>query len=74
MNKVFACGCYGRNLKNVSQFAGKSPWWGLFIVKLQPLIAYKRLLGQLFEKRDAYTETLTQVLSVNFEKNYEHDY
>ena len=74
MNKVFPCGCCGRNLKNVSQFAGQSPWWGLFIVKLQPLIAYKRLLGQLFEKRDAYTETLTQMLSVNFEKNYEHDY
>ena len=25
-------------------------------------------------KRDAYTETLTQVFCVNFEKNYEHDY
>ena len=25
-------------------------------------------------KRDAYTETLTQVFSINFEENYEHDY
>ena len=74
MNKVFACGCSGRNLKNLSKFAEKSPCWGLFIVKLQPVIAYKRLLGQFFQKRDAYTETPTQVLSVNFEKNYEHDY
>ena len=60
--KVFACGCSGRNLKNLSKFAGKSPCWGPFIVKLQPVIAYKRLLGQLYEKRDAYTETLTQIL------------
>ena len=29
--KVFACGCFGRNLKNFSKFAGKSPWWSLFI-------------------------------------------
>ena len=72
--KVFACGCSGRNLKNLSKFAGKSPCWGPFIVKLQPVIAYKRLLGQLYQKRDAYTETLTQILSVNFEKKYEHDY
>ena len=74
MSKVFACGCSGRHLKNLSKFAGKSPCWGLLFVKLQPVKAYKRLLGQLFQKRDAYTETLTQVLSVNFEKNYEHDY
>ena len=32
-------------------------------------MSYKRLLGQLYKKRDAYTETLTQLLSVNFEKN-----
>ena len=47
---------------------------GSFIVKLQPVVAYKRLLGQLYQKRDTYTETLTQILSVNFEKNYEYDY
>ena len=47
---------------------------GSFIVKLQPVITCKRLLGQLYQKRDAYTETLTQILSVNFEKKYEHDY
>ena len=67
--KVFASGCSRRNLENLSKFAGKSPCWGPFIVKLQPVIAYKRLLGQLYQKRDAYTETLTQILSVNFEKN-----
>ena len=72
--KVFACGCSGRNLKNLSKFAGKSPCWGPFIVKLQPVIAYKRLIGQLYQKRDAYMETLSQALPVNFEKNYEHGY
>ena len=41
--KVFACGCSGRNLKNLSKFAGKSPCWGPFIVKLQPVIAYKKI-------------------------------
>ena len=66
--KVFACGCFGRNLKNLSKFAAKSPCWAPFIVKLQYLIAYKRLLGQIFQKRDTYGQTLTPVLSVNFEK------
>ena len=47
---------------------------GPFIVKLQPVIAYKRLLGQLFQKCDAYAETLTQVISVNSKKNFDHDY
>ena len=32
-------------------------------------MSYKRLLGQLYQKRGTYTETLTQLLSVNFEKN-----
>ena len=69
--KVSACGYSGRNFKleNFSKFAGKNPCWGPFIVKLQPVIAYKRLLGQLYQRRDAYTGTLTQVLSVNFETN-----
>ena len=52
-----------------SKFAVKSSYWGPFIVKLQHLMCYKRLLGQLYQKRDAYTMTLTQLLSVNFEKN-----
>ena len=52
----------------------EEPVLGSFIVKLQLVMAYKRLLGQLYQKRDAYTETLTQILSVNFEKKYEHDY
>ena len=66
--KVFACGCSGRNLKNLSKFAGKSPCWDPFTVKLQPVIAYKRFLGQLYQKRNAYTETLSQALPVNLEK------
>ena len=59
----------GRNLKNLSKFAGKSTWWDPFIVNLKPVIAHKRLLGQLYQKIDAYTETLPQALPVNFEKN-----
>ena len=67
--KIFACGFSGRNLKIFSKFAGKSSCWGPFIVKLQHVMSYNRLLGQLYQKRDAYTDTLTQLLSVNFEKN-----
>ena len=67
--KAFACGCSGRNLNFFSKFAVKSPCWGPLIIKLQHVMAYKRLLGQLSQKRDAYTETLAQLLSVNFEKN-----
>ena len=38
-------------------------------MKLQAVIAcYKRLLGQLYQKRYPYTEILTQALSLNFEK------
>ena len=40
--KVFACGSFGRNLKNFSKFAGNSPWWSPFIVKLRPVIAFKK--------------------------------
>ena len=76
--KVFACGSFGRNLKNFSKFAGNSPWWSPFIVKLRPVIAFKKnkvkITRSNLSKRDAYTETLTQVFSVNFEKNHEHDY
>ena len=56
--KLFVCGCSGRNfkIKLFSKFAGKSLCWGPFTVKLQPVITYKRLLGQLYQKRDAYTE------------------
>ena len=67
--KVFASGHSGRNLKNFSKFPGRTPCWGPFILKLQAVIAcYKRLLGQLYQKRYPYTEILTQALSVNFEK------
>ena len=76
--KVFACGCFGRNLKKFSKFAGKSPWWSPFIVKLRPVIAFKKnkvkITRSNLSKRDAYMETLTQVFSVYFEKKYEHDY
>ena len=76
--KVFAFGCFGTNLKNFSKFAGKSPWWSPFIVKLQPVIALKKNKAKItrsnLSKRDAYTETFTQVFSVNFEKIYEHDF
>ena len=47
---VFTYECSGRNLKNLLKYAGKSPCWGLFMVKVQPVIAYKRLLGQLYQK------------------------
>ena len=62
--KVFACGFPGRNLKIFSKICR-----GLFIVKLHHVMPYKKLLGQFYRKRDAYTETLTQLLSVSFEKN-----
>ena len=71
--KVFASGYSGKNLKNFSQFVGKSPCSGPFIVKLQPVIVYKRLLGQLYQKSDGYTETPTGERSVNFEEIYERD-
>ena len=44
--KVFACGCFGRYLKNFSKFVGKSPWWSSFIVKLRPVIALKKKEGK----------------------------
>ena len=72
--KVFAYGSSGRNLKNLSRFAGKNPCWGPFIVKLQAVMAcYKRLLGQLYQKSYCYTEILTQAFSANFKrKKKEH--
>ena len=52
--KVFACG-----------FSGKNLFLGSCHCKLAALMSYKRLHGQLYQKRDAYTETHTQSLSVN---------
>ena len=46
--------------KFFKKFSRKSPCWGPFSVKLQHVMAYKRLLGQLYQKRDAYTEALIQ--------------
>ena len=58
MNKSICLWVSGRNLKNVSKFAGKSPCWGPLIVKLQHVMAYKRLIGQLYQQRDAYRRLL----------------
>ena len=49
-----------------SKFARKSPCWSRVIVKLQHVMSCKRLLGQLYRKREADTDTLTQL---DFEKN-----
>ena len=69
---VFGFGCSVRNLKNVSKFKGRNTYWGIFIVKLQRGIAYKKAKVKFtratLPKRDAYTETLTQVLSYSFSK------
>ena len=69
MNKSICLWAFGSNLKKFSKLVEKSQCLGPFIVKLQYVMAYKRLLGQFYQKRDAYTETLTQLLSVSFEKN-----
>ena len=69
--KVFACGCSGRNLKNFSTFAGENLGRSPFTLKLQPAIPYKKIQSKDYS---IYTETPTQVLSVNFEKNYEQDF
>ena len=71
--KVFACGCSGRNLKNLSKFAGKNPCCGPFIVKFQPVIAYKRLRGQLYQKkRRLHGDSFTSTSCKFSKKNYEH--
>ena len=64
--KGFAYGYFRRNLKNFSKFAEKSPCWSPFIVKLQPVIAFKEKQGKdysvnFIKKRrlhgDSYTST-----------------
>ena len=60
------------------KFYMKEPLLGFFIIKLQPAIAYeiakvKDTRQSTLLKRDAYTETLTQVLSCRFWKSYEHE-
>ena len=59
ITKVFACWCSGKNFKSF-KICREEPVLGSFIVKLQPVIAYKRLLGQLYQKKgrlhgDSYT-------------------
>ena len=44
------------------------------ILQLVLRAVVKWLLGQLYQKRDTYMETLSQALPVNFEKKYEHGY
>ena len=72
--KEFACGCSRGSDKKFSIFPVKSLCCDPFLVKLQSVIAYKRLLGQLYQNTDAYTETITLALSVNFEKKHQHNY
>ena len=67
--KVFACGCSGEISIIYQSLQGRAR---AGVLLFQPVIAYKRLLGQLYQKRNAYTETFSQALPVNFEKNYEH--
>ena len=67
--KVFACGCFGRNLKNFSKFAGKSTCWSPFIVKFRPVIAFKKKKQgkdysvNYIKKRRLYGDSYT---SINF--------
>ena len=74
--KAFAFGCSVRNLKNFFTIY-RSPCKNPFVVKLQPGIAYKKAKVKAnwatLSKRD-YTDTLTQILSCTFWKNYEQDF
>ena len=75
---MFACGCSGRNLNlKLLKICSEEPLLESLYYKVaacKQLIKKpkERLLGQLYQKRDAYTQTFTQVLSINFEKKYEH--
>ena len=64
-------GVLEKSSKISQNLQGRPRVGGPFIVKLQPVIAYKRLLGQLYQKK---TPTRRRRDSVNFDKNYEHDY
>ena len=77
---MFACGCSGRNLNlnlKLLKICSEEPLLESLYCKVaacKQLIKKPKetLLGQLYQKRDAYTQTFTQVLSINFEKKYEH--
>ena len=65
--KVFACECSGRNLKNFSKFAGKSPCWS-------KVVAWNSLWKSQscsvnFIKKEAPTESTFKYFPVSFEKN-----
>ena len=71
--KVFACGCFVRNLKNFSKFTGKNLCWSPFIVKLQPGIAYKKsqskgYLVNFIEKETPTQRHLHKYFAVSFGK------
>ena len=71
--KVFARGCSGRNLNNLSKFAGKSRCYGTFYRKVAACNSLQKITrSTLSKKKNAYTETLSQARPVNFEKKYEH--
>ena len=67
-------GVLEKSSKISQNLQGRTCVGGPLIVKLQPAIAYKRLHGQLYQKCDAYMETLTQAISVNSKKKFYHDY
>ena len=58
-----------RKSQNFFKICREEPVLGSFYCKVADVMAYKRLLCQFYKKRDAYKETLTQLLSVDFEKN-----
>ena len=71
--KVFAFECSVRNLKNFSKFAGKNPYWNLFIVKFQPGIAYKKKHNKgysvnFIKKETPIQRLLHKYFPVSFEK------
>ena len=61
--KVFACGCFGRNLKNFSKFAEEEPVLESFHCKVAACNRLKKnkvkITRSTLAKRDTYTETLT---------------
>ena len=75
--KVFAFGCFVRNLKN-SQNLQEKPLLESFYCKVTAWNSlYKKskvkVTRATLPKRETYTETLTQVHSCRFWKKYEHD-
>ena len=61
--KVFACACSGRNLKNFSNFTGKTPCWSNVVAletltqKVKLKVAQSTLSKKRRLYRDSYTST-----------------